>query len=191
MLLPEILSASAIPNALKIIGVLPIIFVLAAIGASYMLDSWYNTFPINSAARTSGLLAMTLLFGLTAYQGYKQYFIAWAESPQTYKAFDEDNVAMANLLNTKSSNIKKYVLVDSSSDQTIKYLTYKKASYDQIENENDIKKLASSRGPKIFLLTEEYKSLAPKLKQKFVGGRLSGVYSNYNDKELFEIYEIK
>lgn len=191
MLLPEILSASAIPNASKIMGALPIIFVLAAIGTSYMLDSWYNTFPINSAARSSGLLAMALLIGLTAYQGYKQYFIAWAESPQTYKAFDEDTVAMANLLNAKSTNINKYVLIDNFSDQTIQYLTYGKTSYSQIGNEEDIKKLTSGRGPKIFLLAEEYKSLIPKLKQKFTGGRLSSFYSSYNDKELFKIYEIK
>jgi len=86
MLLPAIITTSGVPNSTWAVGALPLIFALVGIGTAYMLELWYATFPINSAARASGQAAIILLLALTLVQGYTQYFRAWAGSTAVYGA---------------------------------------------------------------------------------------------------------
>ncbi|MEO7617624.1 MAG: glycosyltransferase family 39 protein, partial [Candidatus Saccharibacteria bacterium] len=79
-LIPAIVSGGLVPNAARAALALPIVAVLAAIGTYYLADLWSATFPINSAARSLGQTAISLLLVLTAFQCYTQYFVAWANS---------------------------------------------------------------------------------------------------------------
>src|ERR1039458_5125236 len=54
MLIPAVLAPAGVPNSSWAVGTLPLIFALAGIGTGYMLELWYATFPINSAARATG-----------------------------------------------------------------------------------------------------------------------------------------
>ncbi len=69
LLLPAVFTTTGLPNSSWAVGAMPLIFGLAAIGTAYMLELWYATFPINSAARATGQAAIILLLALTLLQG--------------------------------------------------------------------------------------------------------------------------
>ncbi len=190
MLLPAILTAESLPHALRSIGALAPSLVLAALGISYMLNRWYATFPINSAARTSGLAAIVLLLGLTAYQGYTQYFVAWASDPRTYAAFSEDATNIASYLIKHGTGQQNYVVIDGYSDKTIQYLTHNHTAYTRLEPA-DIANLPQDGQAKLFIVgrTQRIEAVA-RLKDRFAGGHLSVHYSSFNDIELFYAYEV-
>jgi MFS family permease len=189
MLLPEVLTAEGIPHALRAIGVMPVIFVFAALGISYMLNRWYQTFPINSAARSSGLAAMLLLLGLSAYHGYNQYFLAWASSPQTYEAYSEDSVAVSKYLNTTSFNGERILVFDGYSDITVQYLTHNKSQYRRIDP-HQIDEIPADNTPRQFLISRTYHQEAvEKLKKKYPKTKIQTEFSNFNNIELFYVAE--
>ena len=189
MLLPELLTAEGIPHALRSIGAMPEAIILAALGLEYFLELWYNTFPNNAAARTAGFSVIVILLGLTAYQGYTQYFVAWANSPQTYAAYSEDAVAVGQYLRDHTFSGSRYVIMDGYSDKTVQYLTHKHASYTLIEPK-DIKALPTG-GAKQFLISSSDRNAGiSALRSHLPGGKLSPEYSSFNNSELYDIYVV-
>ncbi len=190
MLLPEVLTAEGIPHALRAIGALPEALILAALGIEYMLERWYATFPVNSAARNSGLAVILLLLFLSVYQGYQQYFVAWANSEQTYAAYSENAVAMGNYLLGHPFNGAKYVVIDGYSDKTVQYLTHAHTSYRRIDA-TDIASIPADGQPKLFLIVNSQHDASIKaLKAHLPGGTLSPQYSTFNGAELFDTYTV-
>jgi hypothetical protein len=189
MLLPEVLTAEGIPHALRAIGVMPAIFALAAIGINYWLSIWYNTFPVNRAARASGIIMISIPLLASLYQGYNQYFVAWAGSPETYEAYSEDAVAIANYLNQTKPDPAPLVLVDGYSDKTVEYITHNKSSYRRIEI-SDIEK--ADPATRQVIIAKNYKDAAlQKLKAKFPKAKLVSHRSKFNDAEMFNVYEVQ
>lgn len=187
MIMAEALTAEGIPHALRAIGVIPSVFILAGIGVSYVLDIWYQTFPINSAARASGMAMMLIPLTATLYQGYNQYFVAWAKSPETYQAYSEDAVAIANYLNSTANQGERPVMIDGYSDKTVYYITHKHSSYRRIEP-SDVDSL--SPDTKEIVIVNGYKDDAlKKLKVKFPKARLIAHRSEFSGNELFSVYE--
>lgn len=191
MLLPEVLTAEGIPHALRAVGALPPVVILAALGINYWLETWYSTFPINSAARASGLAMITVLLLATVYQGYEQYFVAWAQSPETYQAYAEDAVQISNYANANHFNGNRFIVVDGYTDKTVQYLTYKHSTYTRLEP-GDIDHLDTGGQPAQFIVDVSQKDDALKhLKAKFPQATLTTKTSPFNDAELFLIYEPK
>ena len=191
MLLPEVLTAEGIPHALRAIGALPAAIAMAAVGISYMLQRWYATFPINSAARGAGLTAVLVLLFLSGLHGYTQYFVAWAQSPQTYKAHAEEAVAAGRYINQNSFEGERFLVMEGYSNITVEYLTGQKANYRRLEV-RDIDGLAVTGAPKQFIISYTwYEDAIKKLRSKFPKGKVRPFYSKFNDRELLFIYEVK
>jgi 4-amino-4-deoxy-L-arabinose transferase-like glycosyltransferase len=190
MLLPEMVTAEGIPHALRSIGAISPTMVLAALGIEYMLERWYATFPVNTAARASGLAIMLLLLGLTIYQGYVQYFVAWANSPETYEAYSEDAVAIGQYLRVHPFSGQRYVVIDGYSDKTVQYLTHKHTDYRRLDP-NQIATIPTDGQPKQFLVVRsQYEPALKQFRDRFSGGKLSPQYSSFNNSELYQIYEV-
>ncbi len=100
-LVPAMLSGGLIPNSARAALALPAILVVSSVGIYYLLDLWSATFPVNSAARSLGMTAIGLLLVLTAFQGYTQYFTAWANSSQTYTAYNRTVTAAVLFSNSR------------------------------------------------------------------------------------------
>ena len=132
MLLPEVLSAQGIPHAMRAIGALPAVLILAALGTNWLIEAWYRYFPIRPVARVTGLAALAILLGGTAYGAYQEYFVAWAQSPQIDRAFASDTVAISTYLNSDHFTGPTYVVIGGYADQTIQYLTRGHATYTRI-----------------------------------------------------------
>jgi 4-amino-4-deoxy-L-arabinose transferase-like glycosyltransferase len=190
MLTPAVVSSHDIPNAAHAIGLLPFVLALSAIGVSYMLELWYATFPINSAARATGQAAIMLLLALTLFQGYTQYFRAWAGSSQVYSAYDEGSVALSHYLSgTKFAGVR-YVVVPDDQIPVLSYLGYQGPAYKAIKPA-DILALPASSGSRQFLISPVSRDEAVRnLKLKFSGGVLRPRYSKFNIAEIYYIYEV-
>jgi 4-amino-4-deoxy-L-arabinose transferase-like glycosyltransferase len=190
MLVPAIVSTHDIPNAAHAVALMPLIFALCAIGISYMLELWYATFPINSAARVTGQAAIILLLALTLFQGYTQYFRAWAGSAQVYAAYDEDAVAISHYMATKPFTGQRFVVVPDDQLPVVAYLSHKGPAYQPIRP-SDIVSLPATPGGRQFLIAAASRDEAVReLKLKFSGGVLRPGYSSLNFAEIYYVYEV-
>lgn len=133
MLLPMLATAEGIPHGLRAIGVLPVIYILAAIAVIELFRRWRVVFPNNQAARRAGLYIIIGLIGLSTLYSYQRYFIAWANAPETFEAYAEDATEIAYYLNSTNYSGKRIVVIDTYSAKTVEYLTRGKSQYTQIE----------------------------------------------------------
>ena len=192
MLLPEVLTAEGIPHFLRAIGALPAAVVLAAIGITFLLAKWYQTFPLNSVARTSGAVAVAFLLALTVYQGYVAYFVAWANATETYDAYAEDAVEMAKFYNNSGFDGKRYAVSGDYSMQTVNFLTHGKATFDLVDPSN-VDKIALDPGvsKEFTIFVNDKEKVIKRLQLKFPDGQLSPYYSPFTGEELFVVYTVK
>lgn len=197
MLLPAALTAESLPHALRAVGSMPAVFIIAAVGINYFLTRWYTTFPVNGVARNVGAGLIGLLLLLTAFQGYKQYFVAWAQDPKTYDAYAEDMVQAAYWLNEQggvgnTAQFKQnYLVVDGYSVKTVEYLSHKKADFSRLDL-GDLRNLPIGNGKKLFVVGVNGNTDAALevLRAKFPSGHLGPHYSPFSDKILFYSYEV-
>jgi 4-amino-4-deoxy-L-arabinose transferase-like glycosyltransferase len=129
MILPAAVSAESLPHALRSIGTAVPVFVLSGVGINYMLQRWYQTFPLNTLARVVGLVLIIMLLGLTVVQGVKGYFWAWGQDPRTYSAYSEDATAIAKYLNSHVGGSDNYLVAAGYAAMPVEFLTHNKAQY--------------------------------------------------------------
>ncbi|MCC7288875.1 glycosyltransferase family 39 protein [bacterium] len=196
LLLPAILTSGDVPNALRSAGALPLIMILVGVGVNYLLRRWYATFPVNNIARSVGLVLVLILLTLTAFQGYKQYFVAWAQDPKTYTSYDEPLTEMAKFLNAESgarglSAENTYVVVSEYENQTIQFLTHKRTEYSLI-GDDALRALPLNKKPKLFILGSDAsaKEKLDIITVKYPGGRIVNHYSPLNQQQIFYSYEL-
>jgi len=73
-------------DVINISLILPFVYLISAGGLAMLLQQWYKVFPRNPFARSAGLLILTIAILISAFQGARQYFIAWPHSPKTIQA---------------------------------------------------------------------------------------------------------
>jgi hypothetical protein len=189
LLLPAIVTNVGVPNAGRAIAALPLLIAIAAVGISYMLELWYATFPINSAARTMGQSAILLLIGLTIFQGYTHYFRAWGGSSEVHTAYHEGTAQLANNLRTDKFIGARFVVAPEDQQLIVAYLNYGGTSYQPIKLDSLVG-LPNDPGPRKFYLMPTDRQAAMKVIQtKFPGGILRPHYSLFNQTENYYTYE--
>ncbi|HUD11659.1 MAG TPA: hypothetical protein VMS08_04580, partial [Candidatus Saccharimonadia bacterium] len=188
-LIPSVLSASTAPNAARASGALPLVLAISAVGISYMLELWYQTFPINSAARLTGQLAIIALLGLTLFQGYTQYFRAWAGTSEVYGAYNEGAVQMSAYLTSIATFKGQTIVVATPSElPVIAYLDSGGLPYTPVQA-TGILKLPATAGTHQFIIAASSRDTTTKaLKSKFPGGILYPHYSAFNQAEIYYTY---
>lgn len=193
MMLPAIVTAEGLPHALRSIGTAATVFTIAAIGINYLLFRWYRTFPVNAPARTVGLISVCTLLGLSAIIGWSQYFIAWAQDPNTYSAYGENMVQVGYYFNSQAgSQRQNYLIAGGYESMPVEYLTYNKSKYLLLDLEK-LQSLPLSEKPQLFVFPSD--DLSAKkieiLQAKYPGGSLVKHNSSFNDKLLFYSYSVK
>ena len=191
-LIPVGLSVAGAPDAARAAGVMPITMVLAALGISYLLGLWYSTFPINSAARITGQTAVALLLLLTAFQGYTQYFHAWAGSAETYAAFNEEAVKASDFADRTAAShadTKQFLVVADNEVPVATYLTTAKSA--RVITTAQLVALPTATGTYEFIITSAVRDKASQaLADKFPGGKLKPYYSDFNQSDIYYDYQV-
>jgi 4-amino-4-deoxy-L-arabinose transferase-like glycosyltransferase len=189
MIAPAAFSTNGVPNSSWAVGALPLIFALAAIGTSYMLELWYATFPINSAARASGQAAIIMLLALSMLHGYTQYFQAWAASTPVYLAHNEGSVQIAQHLRTDTFNGDRYAIAPSDQAPVIEYLDYGLTTFRILTPETLAGLPIAAASRQFYIAAASRDETVKTLKSKFPGGVLRPHYSSFNQVEIYYTYE--
>lgn len=190
MLLPALLTAEGMPHGLRSIGVIPVVYIFAAIGFTELLSRWRGVFPKNPAAISIAIIILLGLSGMAAIYDYQRYFIAWANNPNTFKAYSEDAVAVGDFLKNSQFNGERYAVIDGYSNITVLYLTHEKTKYTRLDT-SELKSLPGT-GPRQFVVVANQNKNAEELltKQK---ARLVKRYESLNrsDITMYYVYETK
>ena len=191
LVIPGIITSIGVPNSARIYAAAPAVAALCGIGTSYLLELWYATFPINSAARSAGQAAVLVLLGLTVYLSYTQYFRAWGQMSETYAAAGDGAAHMATNLKTDKFIGQRFVVFPVGRREVIAYLSHGGPTYTAL-NPADITTLPTTPvGGRQFWLSPETRDDAMKLiKAKFPGGVLRPHYSPFNQTEIYYTYEV-
>jgi 4-amino-4-deoxy-L-arabinose transferase-like glycosyltransferase len=106
MALPVVLTGRGVPNALRSIGMLPAVFILATGGLVAVADAGARIH------RMAPLALSMCVVGAAAVQGYRAYFVEWGRDPFLREAFRQDLVEKAAYLKTVSSASRAYVIAN-------------------------------------------------------------------------------
>lgn len=118
MMLPATLTREGMPHALRSIGMIPPVMLIAGFGA-------YALWKKKNISRVAALL---LLAAIPLTTGYL-YFALWAKTPSTASSFSQDIFEFANYVRSLSPDTMKYLIVDLDYDaipvsaQSVVYLT--------------------------------------------------------------------
>jgi hypothetical protein len=190
LLIPAFASSAGVPNAAHAAAALPIVMILVAIGTSYMLELWFATFPVNSAARSMGQAAIIILLALTFFQGYTQYFRAWAGTAETYDAYNESAVASAKFLSQSAFNGQKYFVGDDSELSVAEYLIHDRPPYVAL-TVSTLTILPIGMAARQFVVTNAANVQAQiALAAKFPGGVFKTYASKFSGAPLYYVYEV-
>lgn len=121
MLVPEITTAEGIPHGLRLIGVIPAIFILPAWFSS-KIWVFMKTSPLKFMYNTKYVLAVFFL-GTLFFSNFMLYFDVAANSPDHYEAFRSDLTVVSRYLNQRANKSQTFLSLDDFSVQTVDYLT--------------------------------------------------------------------
>jgi 4-amino-4-deoxy-L-arabinose transferase-like glycosyltransferase len=108
MLLPGILTAEGIPHALRAIGVIPVVYIFAAIGGLVIYE-WLK----NIIKNPKPIFALCFLFFVVvAFADFNKYFFIWAKDKNVEGAFTKKFADIGYYLNSLPAETSKYVIVN-------------------------------------------------------------------------------
>jgi 4-amino-4-deoxy-L-arabinose transferase-like glycosyltransferase len=119
MLIPEVTTAEGIPHGLRLIGVIPAIYIMSAY---VMVRIWNFVSPRLKLDFSRYAVPVFLFAALLAYN-YYLYFVVAVGSPDYAYAFRSDLTGVSQYLNERNQKDKTYLSLDTFSVQTVDYLT--------------------------------------------------------------------
>ncbi|MBX4191579.1 MAG: hypothetical protein KW804_02140, partial [Candidatus Doudnabacteria bacterium] len=118
MMVPEITTAEGIPHGLRLVGVIPPLFILAGWGVS-----WVWTKMTHNQMSLAKYYFATLFLVIVAVYNFQLYFVVAASSPEYYYAFRSDLTGVSSYLNQRNLKEQTYLSLDTFSVQTVDYFT--------------------------------------------------------------------
>ncbi|OGE80286.1 MAG: hypothetical protein A2660_01120 [Candidatus Doudnabacteria bacterium RIFCSPHIGHO2_01_FULL_45_18] len=122
MLVPEVTTAEGIPHGLRLIGVMPAIFILTAFGVNWVWEKFTSHKPLHWPQYYFATLFLLVVF----MYNFALYFVVAAGSADYYYAFRSDLTDVSNYLNARNLKTRTYLSLDKFSVQTTDYLTTEK-----------------------------------------------------------------
>jgi len=110
MLLPGVLTSEGCPHALRVIGTIPVVYILSGLGAVFLYRKLYSKVNNKNVLKVCSLI---VLLSITISQ-YDKYFVKWSLSPETEIGFSSYYVDIGNYLNSLPNSIEKIVIVNFS-----------------------------------------------------------------------------
>jgi len=105
-LLPAILTREGLPHSLRTIGVIPVVYLWAGLGAFWFLEKIKKNKPKLAYI----LLILILIQPMT--ENFYLYFFKWGKNPEVAGAFRQDLVNLGIYLNSLDKSVQKYVIVN-------------------------------------------------------------------------------
>ncbi len=114
MLLPGILTYEGVPHALRSVGSIPAVFILAALGFEFVFQKAKSLVKVERNSLSYLVLSLTLILIVSSFifAQYFRYFVTWGMNPELNNAFSTGYVRIGDFLNSQPEEVKKYVLVN-------------------------------------------------------------------------------
>lgn len=119
MLAPEVTTAEGIPHGLRLIGVIPAIFIISAYA---IVKIWEKLSSYSRLTITKIAIPLVFFSGIFVYNFYLYFGVAVA-SPDYYYAFRSDLTTVSEYLNQRNNKQTTFLSLDKFSVQTVDYLT--------------------------------------------------------------------
>lgn len=113
LLLPGFLSGEGIPHALRAIGVIPAVYILAGVGGIWFYEK-IKTFYVTKSQKIMFFAVMFFIVSLLTYFELNRYFYDWGMRKEVYAEFNQNYTNMANYLNSLPDNVNKYVIANDN-----------------------------------------------------------------------------
>ena len=172
MIMPGALTYEGMPHALRVIGTIPAVYILAALGGICT----YDKLKIVIKNKTVLALLLIIFLAISGIAPVYRYFFQWANNPETANAFSKDLVAMGTFLKDSPSVYTKYVIMYGGDlpVQTVKLIAYENKNNGNIKYiwANSIDSITPT-GPAFVLFMENNESDLNRLKDRFPGGNLA------------------
>lgn len=171
MLLPGVLTYEGMPHALRVIGVLPVCYILAAYGSNYL----YNRLSLSMNEKLLNILTAIVLIISSIFPIYR-YFFQWPQNPETKNAFSKDLVAMGEFLKDTPESYRKYVIIYGGDlpMQTVNLISRQNRQNNNINYiyPKDIPSIKPGKQTLILFMSNNQNDLE-KLKKQLPGGIIS------------------
>ncbi|NCO98383.1 hypothetical protein GW864_04430 [bacterium] len=181
MLVPEFMTAEGLPHALRSIGTLPAVIILAAIAFEYFLEKAEKNPKLYKKVVTACIIGMLLLIGI--FNSVKYHYF-WANKEKAGLSFNKNLTDMTKYIKTLPEQKEKFVVTS--------YNTLEKAPIEIFTHPNNVSFVYPNELSKInpknvhnfmIFFTEQNTSAMKELQQRFptlklqeVDGALGSVY---------------
>lgn len=178
MLLPGMLTAEGLPHALRVIGVIPVVYIFVALGVFWF---WSLAIKIFRQKFVVNLLFIIFLI-FTGWGEYHKYFLDWGLRQETKDSFTERYVDIGNYLNSLPNETEKYLIVNelgtpqygiSIPAQTVIFIENAKFGYRRTSyiSTDELEKIKPGKN-KIEIIPLYESNIEEKLKEMFPGGEI-------------------
>lgn len=181
MLVPEFMTAEGLPHALRAIGTLPAVIILAAIAFEYFLEKSEENPKLYKKIVTTFIVAMLLFIGI--FNSIKYHYF-WANKEKVGLSFNKNLTDMTKYIKTLPEQKEKFVVTS--------YNTLEKAPIEIFTHPNNVSFVYPNELSKInpqnvhnfmIFFTEQNTSAMNELQKRFptlklqeVDGALGSVY---------------
>lgn len=185
MLVPEITTAEGIPHGLRLVGVIPSIFILAAWGVDWLwlrIKKYKYLLPQTKYVYPGIFLSAVLVYNFLLYFGVA------ANSPDYYYAFRSDLTTVSKYLNQRNRKSQTYLVLDKFSVQTTDYLTTKVQNPYVLVEPGDAARIRLKNGDQVIFTMSSLGS-RPNFLLKNSGVKLIKLKKNKFGQPIMMVYE--
>lgn len=114
--LPELLTSEGIPHALRIVGVIPVVFLWAALGLDWILEK--------VKAKNALYTGVVLLAIISGTSGIYKYFVLFPSYSDSREAYAENMVEIAQDIKKQPKNTQFILITGEYGTKTVQFITY-------------------------------------------------------------------
>ena len=119
LLIPEFLAAEGNPHALRAIGTLPVVMIIAVIPFMWIINKYHS---YGNSFRIFVISSLIFSFAFIGIADSIKYFFFFANNPKQHQAFEANLKEVSNYIRTLPESSQKYIVTGSMQRLTIKYL---------------------------------------------------------------------
>lgn len=183
MSLPMILTAESIPHALRLVGVMPVVFVFIALGLTWLAGKIKN-----KRIQHAFIVLVIIASGIFSYN---KYFVDFPSHVEAYDAYTEDMVSIGNDLKENGKERTNILVVGEFGTKTIDFLIYDSGiSYQRYETYNlDDEFILPDGDMKIFVQKDWLDAARAGFAQSGNWFNFTPVKSEFDGRVIYYVYE--
>ncbi|MEX2007976.1 MAG: hypothetical protein WD850_00520 [Candidatus Spechtbacterales bacterium] len=113
LLSPGFLTNEGLPHALRVVGVIPVVYIIAAFGLLFIIRIAFPHRHHRAATWPFGIgVALVAILLLASFQ-FTHYFHEWRDHPDVIRSFNAHDVAIGEYFNSLPDDTHRYFIMDA------------------------------------------------------------------------------